>query len=300
MIPRLLLTTLCLCSVITPALASTRNEPLAVFHLEPHPGGTAMMTVRASVRGHEGRFMFDTGGGISYISPAFAQKVGCKAWGQISGFTLTGQRLDMPRCDGLAFDVQGRTFNAPIAGVFDIMKFMPPNVPVLDGSIGLDVFAGRAITLSLAERTLTLESRASLAARMKRGREVRIRLVREAEGVALTVVVGVVTSEGTAWMEIDSGNGGANVIARHLAPLLNVKTGIKEPQPASFSLVGGIPVIGNVRVNETLIMDGNIGTRFLVSWDLTLDLEKSRAWLAPAKQPLAGLKQKIRLPFAVQ
>lgn len=288
MIPRLVLTVLCLCSVITPALASTRNQPLAVFHLEPHPGGTAMMTVRAKVRGSEGLFMFDTGGGISYISPSFAQTVGCRVWGQITGFTLTGQRLDMPRCDGLAFDVQGRTLNAPIAGIFDIMKFMPPDVPKLDGSLGLDVFAGRAITLSLAERTLTLESRASLAARMKRGKEVRIRLVREAEGVALTVVVGVVTSEGTAWMEIDSGNGGANVIAKHLAPLLNVKTGTKEPQPANFSLVGGIAVTGNVRVNETLIMDGNIGTRFLVNWDLTLDLEKSRAWLTPAKarQPL--------------
>ena len=69
--------------------------------------------------------MFDTGGGISYISPSFAQTVGCKVWGQITGFTLTAQRLDMPRCDGLAFDLQGRTFNAPIAGVFDIMKVAP-------------------------------------------------------------------------------------------------------------------------------------------------------------------------------
>jgi hypothetical protein len=290
MFQRALITTLILFTAFTPALASIRNEPLAVFHLEPHPGGTAMMTVRAKVRGHEGLFMFDTGGGISYISPSFAQTVGCKVWGQITGFVLTGQRLDMPRCDALDFDVEGQTLKAPIAGVFDIMKFMPPNVPRLDGSLGLDVFAGRAITLSLAERTLTLESRASLAARMKRGKEVPIRLVREAEGVALTVVVGVVTSEGTAWMEIDSGNGGANVIAKHLAPLMNVKTGSREPQPANFSLVGGIPVTGNVRVNETLIMDGNIGTRFLVNWDLTLDLKNGRAWLIPASktQKLAG------------
>lgn len=91
-----------------------RNQPLAVFHLEPHPGGTAMMTVRAKVRGSEGLFLFDTGGGISYISLSFAQTVGCRVWGQITGFTLTGQRLDMPRCDWLAFDVQGRTFNAPL------------------------------------------------------------------------------------------------------------------------------------------------------------------------------------------
>jgi hypothetical protein len=82
-----------------------RKSASRCFHLEPHPGGIAMMTVRAKVRGEEGLFMFDTGGGISYISPSFAQTVGCKVWGQITGFTLTGQRLDMPRCDGVFFDV---------------------------------------------------------------------------------------------------------------------------------------------------------------------------------------------------
>ena len=241
-----------------------------------------MMTVRAKVRGHEGVFIFDTVGGISYISPAFAQAIGCKPWGQITGFMLTGQRLDMPRCDGLSFDVQGHTFAAPIFGVFDIMKYMPPDVPRIDGSIGLDVFAGRAITLSLTQKTLTVESKASLAARAKRGKEVPIRLVRDAGGVALAVEVAVPTPEGMAWMELDSGNGGANVIGKHLAPLLKLDPGKKEPQPASFEIAGGIPVEGTARVNETLIMDGNIGTRFLIKWDLTLDLSKGRAWLAPA------------------
>jgi hypothetical protein len=283
MFRRRLITVLFVCFAAIPAFGSQRIVPVAVIPLEPHPGGTAMMTVRAKVRGHEGLFMFDTGGGISYVSPLFAQTIGCKVWGQLSGFVLTGQRLDMPRCDELVFDIQGQGLKAPIAGVFDIMKFMPPNVPRLDGSLGLDVYAGRAITLSLANRTLTIESRQSLANRMKRGREVSIRLVREVEGSALAIVVGVVTPDGTAWMEIDSGNGGANVIAKHIAPLIGVKTDTKQPQPARFKLVGGIPVTGDVRVNETLVMDGNIGTRFLVNWDLTLDLRKGRAWLAPAK-----------------
>lgn len=263
--------------------AQPRPKPMAVFHLEPHPGGTYMMTLRANVRGHEGNFMFDTGGGISYISPAFAQTIGCKPWGQLSGFVLTGQRLDMQRCDDLTFEIDRQQFKAPIAGVFDLMKFMPANMPPIDGSIALDVFANRAITLSLAERTLTVESASSLNQRIKQGREVPIRLVREVEGVALAVVVGVPTREGMAWMEIDSGNGGANVIAKHIAPLLSLKTGTKEPQPANFSLVGGIPVTGDARVNETLIMDGNIGTRFLINWNLTLDLARGRAWLAKTK-----------------
>src|ERR1043165_7521545 len=93
--------------VVTPAiLASPRSaRPVAVFQLQPHPGGTYMMTLRATVRGHEGSFV------------------------------LTGQRLDMQRCDELDFNISGRQFRAPIAGVFDLMKFMPPNLPKVDGSI---------------------------------------------------------------------------------------------------------------------------------------------------------------------
>jgi hypothetical protein len=262
--------------------ASTPPAPVATIELRPHPGGTAMMTIPAKVLGHAGVFIFDTGGGISYVSPAFAQVVGCKPWGQITGFTLTAQRLDMPRCDGLSFEIQGRRFAAPIAGVFDIMKYMPADVPRIDGSIGLDVFAGRVITLSLTQRKLVVESPASLAVRARLGKEVPVRLVREAGGVALAVQVAVPTPAGVAWMELDSGNGGANVIGKHLAPLLNLDPGKKEPQPATFKISGGIPVEGTARVNDTLIMDGNIGTRFMLKWDLTLDLSKGRAWLAPA------------------
>jgi len=280
----LILILICLSSGFTcvNTFAANKSTPLAVIELTPHPGGTAMMTVRAQVRGHEGVFIFDTGGGVSYLSPAFAQTVGCKPWGQITGFTLTGQRLDMPRCDGFSFDVQGHNFSGPIFGVFDLMKYMPPNVPRIDGSIGLDVFSSHAITLSLSQKTLTVESSTSLAARAKRSKEVPIRLVRDAGGVALAVEVAVPTPAGMSWMELDSGNGGATVIGKHLAPLLKLDASKKEPQSASFQIAGGIPVEGMARVNETLIMDGNIGTRFMLKWDLTLDLSKGRAWLAPA------------------
>jgi hypothetical protein len=156
-------------------------------------------------------------------------------------------------------------------------------MPRIDGSIALDVFAQSAVTLSLAQRELIVESPASLHERMKHGKEVSIRFVREAGGASLSVYVAVPTAAGTAWMEFDCGNGGANVIGKHLATLLKLDPNKKEPQPASFTLAGGIPVEGLARVNETLIMDGNLGVRFLINWDLTLDLPHSRAWLTPAK-----------------
>ena len=163
------------------------------------------------------------------------------------------------------------------------MKFMSPNVPKIDGSIGLDIFEGHAITLSLAMQELTVESKASLAARIKRGKEVPIHFVREAGGISLSVFVAVPTPAGVAWMEFDCGNGGVNVVGKHLAELLKLDPGQKDPQPASFRLGGGVPVEGMARINDTIIMDGNIGTRFLINWDLTLDLANRRAWLAPTE-----------------
>lgn len=269
--------------VFAAAAVSARTRPAAVIELVPHPGGTYMMTVHATVNGHPGLFMFDTGGGISYIDPAFAKKIGCEPWGQLSGFVLTGQRLDMPRCESVNYGLAGSTFSATTVGVYDIGQFMPKDAPHVDGSIGLDLFAGRAVTLSLAKKALTVESPDSLRERIKRGHEFEIRLVRELEGLALAVVAAVQTPKGKAWMELDSGNGGANVIGKHLAETFSLASDKKEPQTGHINLTNGQKVEGPFRVNPTLIMDGNIGTRFMIDWDLTIDLAKGRAWLSSPK-----------------
>lgn len=263
--------------------ASNESEPLAVISLAPHPGGTAMVTMRAEVRGHKGVFLFDTGGGLSFVTPAFAREIGCEPWGRITGFQLSGHRLDMTRCDELPFEISGQHFTKDTVGVFDIMKFFPTNTPQIDGSIGLDLFDGKMVTFSLGRKLLVIESPGSFTNRIQHGQEIPIRLVREAEGAALAIVAAVATPKGTAWMEIDSGNGGAFVIGKHLASLLNLDPAAKEPQPIILQLGGKIPARGLARINENLIMDGNIGVGFLLKWDLTLDLAKGRAWVAQAE-----------------
>jgi hypothetical protein len=161
---------------------------------------------------------------------------------------------------------------------------MPPDSPHIDGSIGLDVFVGQIVSLSLSSKTLIVENKKSFQHRIQKAKEIPIRLVREAEGIALSVVVAVPTKKGTAWMELDSGNGGAHVIAKHLAAIMDLDPEKKEPQDTHFQIKDDIQVDGPVRVNPTLTMDGNIGTRFLIKWDLTLDLAKGRAWLSQANR----------------
>lgn len=84
-----------------------------------------ILAFHANVNGHEGFFLFDTGGGISVINPEFAKVSGCTPWGQVTGFRMTGERMDFQRCDNAAFDVLGVHLKTPIAGVFDIMTLAP-------------------------------------------------------------------------------------------------------------------------------------------------------------------------------
>lgn len=248
-----------------------------VIPLEPYLRMQAV--VHATVNGQPGTFLFDTGEGVSSFAPAFAEKIGCHPWGQVTGFRMSGERLDSAHCDGVRFDFAGTSLLAPVVITVDIMKFMGDDVPHVDGALGLDLFAGRAITI-LPRMAIVIETPASLAARIAHAKELPARLVRDAEGVALAVDGAVPTPSGMAWMELDSGNGGSLVVANHIAPLLGLKPDLTTPAEAEFTLANGITVKGKTRTRD-LIMDGNIGAQFLNDWALTLDLEHGRAWLAP-------------------
>ena len=254
------------------------SDPALVIPLQPYL--RAQMTMQASMNGITGTFLFDTGEGLSTISPAYGQKVGCHPWGRVSGFRMSGERLDTPHCDDLNFVVAGKQLHAPAVIILDIMKFMGSDVPSLDGAVGLDIFAGKVITI-IPRRAIVVESPGSLAKRIAHSFLLQIRIVRDVEGLALAVDAPVRTSSGLAWMELDDGNGGSMVIANHIAPLLGLATDVTEPIDAKLVLGNDIEVQGKARTRD-LIMDGNIGAGFLNKWNLTLDLAGSRAWLSPA------------------
>ena len=141
---------LCAISMICgSALASAPK----VIKLEPYMGSTLAM--RAEVNGREGLFQFDTGGGVSIIGSDFAKKIGCNSWG-ISGFRMTGERLDFQHCDGLQFKTAGISLKAPTVGVLDIMSLLPKGAPHLDGSLGLDILpeeSSRSMSLHKPSRS---------------------------------------------------------------------------------------------------------------------------------------------------
>jgi hypothetical protein len=240
-------------------------------------------TVEATVAGTRRTFLFDTGEGLTMISPGLAKALKCEPWGNVVAFRMLGERLDTPRCDDVPFELGGQGYVAPTTIVYDLAA-LDPAMAKVDGAIGLDLFAQQIITIRFATKQVVIESAASAAQRAREGIEVLIRLSRPSEGAALDVNIGVDTPRGRVWMELDSGNAGPTIfVAPAIAPLLGLRADTREAQPVNLQIAPGVTFTGRARVFPNMIMDGNVGMQFLGEHDLTLDLRQGRAWVSKSK-----------------
>jgi hypothetical protein len=265
--------------LLTGAATAAPAKPLAIFKLEPYRKTIAL---HATIQGHGGRFLLDTAGGITLLSPSFAKAIGCTPWGRLTGFQMMGQRLDTPRCDDVDFRLGSQTFHAPVVSVLDIAPLVAKDAAPVDGSIALDLFAGKTITVDLPGRRLIVESPASLRDRIAHARPLPVKLSRELQGRALAASLGVPTPKGMVWFELDTGNGGTLLVSQAYASLFGLDPKAKGPQQADFPVAPGLRAQGTAFTPD-MILDGNLGMPFLRDKVLTLDLQAGRLWIAPGK-----------------
>lgn len=251
-------------------------EPLAVLRLEPYRRSVGIRV--ATGDGDTGLMAFDTAAGHTVVSPEFAAAGGCKPWGNLGGFTMTGTRLDMPRCDGFRFEADGLPLVAPVAGVMQAASLVAKDAAPIEGLLALDVFAGRTITLDFAGGHLYVESPGSAARRIAGARELPVRLSREVQGLALAVDLEVPTAQGTVRFELDSGNGGTLLVSKPYAALFGLDPAAEGPQPVRIPIAEGVVAEG-LAFTPAMNIDGNLGMPFLKDWIVTLDLAAGRMWL---------------------
>ena len=240
----------------------------------------ALWTVRVTVDGKAGEFLFDTGGGNTLLTSEFAAGLKCKFWGRTTGYNMFGKRADGPHCDNVQMKAGEVAFTPVNVGIMDFGdRFAGDKTP--DGLLSLDAFDGKAITLDQIAGTLTVETPATLAKRTKAMRELPFRVSRECSARCLSVFVGAPTPEGMTWLVLDSGAGGVSLIAKEYAAAFGLDPARKEQQ-LKFSLAPDVPVDSPVVVTD-MIMDGNLGQPFMSQYVITLDLAGGRMWLAKAR-----------------
>jgi len=254
--------------------------PALVIPLTPYLG--AIPSMKVQLGGKASTVLLDTAGGLTVLMPSGVAKAGCEPWGRLSGMRMRGDRLDLPRCDNIDLRVEGQPLSVVESGVWDFSKLLPKDAPPLDGSVALDAFAGKVITLDLSSNRLIVETAATEKTRVAHASELPMRLAREVGGASLTPMIGIETAKGKIWLELDCGSDADVMLNRAIAGVLDLDTSSDRAQPVKLSLKPNVVLQGRARVLD-LVVDGNIGAPVLRHWVVTMDLARERLWLAPAK-----------------
>lgn len=240
----------------------------------------ALWKIHLTVKGKPGDFLFDTGGGVTLLTPDFSKDIECKYWGRTTGYNMFGKRGDDPHCDNVQI-MAGAVALTPVnIGKIDFGEQFPGDKSP-DGLLALDAFDGKAITLDQTAATLTIETPATLAKRIKGMKELPFRLVRDCSARCLNGFLGVPTPQGMTWLILDSGAGGVSLISKDHAAIFGLDPKLKE-QRLKFEAAPGVPIDSPVLVTD-MIMDGNLGQPFISKYIMTFDLAHGRLWVSPAR-----------------
>lgn len=247
------------------------------LQLQAAPGRLHLLDTK--VGGQPRKMMFDTGGGITAISPALAREIGCQTTGNVTGLRFTGQRLDSPVCRGVELEVGGIAIRTDVA-VMDLGALLGKNAPPVDGMVSLATLSGLAVTLDLASSRLWVESKSSLAARTRKMTELAFRPATGVDGGQLSPFLGVNTPRGTVWLEWDSGNGASTFVSSGAASLLGVPDGAASGE-VELALAPSRRVHAPVVVRKDLVIDGVLSAAVVARGIWTLDLAANRCWAGP-------------------
>ncbi|MFZ0499446.1 MAG: retropepsin-like aspartic protease [Steroidobacteraceae bacterium] len=236
---------------------------------------TDLLTVQVTVNGHESPFIFDTGAGLTVLTPEEARYAGCTPFGLDTGFRADGGKVTSSRCGPAALAIGRYRVDREVAE-FDLLKLLGKGAPPVGGILGLASFEGRAVTIDLAHDRVTIETPRSLALRIGGMRPINVRIVRGAGGDVVPFIE-VRAKTGTLWMEVDSGNSGPVFLAPHAQDQLGITMPEHGKRPLDLDVIG----LGRVPVtaaSRDLIYDGQLDPAFLRQIQLTVDIERGRAW----------------------
>lgn len=260
------------------AIGRTADDPI-VLRLAPYAGGP-LRTLSAEVNGKPATFLFDTGGGMTVLSATLARQLGCPVFGRGTGFRHDGTRVDGPRGGPIDFVAGGYRRRAEV-GVLDLDALLQ-GLPKVGGIACLETFAGRALTVDLANNQLVLETAASLATCSRGAAELQVRIGSQAGGAGLDLFVAIEGKHGPLWFELDCGNTQSVLIAPHAFAELGL-----EPVAAGKTARMDLPIVGLGKVaceiaSRELIYDGLLNATFFMDHSVTMDLSRGRAWARKA------------------
>ncbi|WP_259065104.1 aspartyl protease family protein [Mucilaginibacter sp. X4EP1] len=128
--------------------------------------------VTGTINGVTGKFIFDTGAGMTVISKQYADKIN-DLQKQDAGFTglrETGEKLSVDLYKGKTLSLGSFTENNPIMGVLDV------DLGPCDGLVSIKSFGNQPFTIDFQQQKITFETPKTIARIEKTGRIIPLQL----------------------------------------------------------------------------------------------------------------------------
>ena len=238
-----------------------------------------LKSVKVEIEGKTYNFLFDTGGGITIVSPKIIEDINKSSYGNSVGFRMSGEKVESKLCDSIDIKIGGLSFHHPYVGVFDIMSLLPKEFEQIDGLISLKTFENSKITLNLNENKLTIESERSFREKVKNMNLVKSRFANGPNGSELNIFIGFEVNHHLWWFLFDSGNIAQTKISALVAQewgIIDRENEITEIGKQKFKIAGDSIVTPTMIDN--IIYDGALSFDFIQQAEFTISFEDKKVW----------------------
>jgi len=248
------------------------------LNLRTYVGNLKQITI--SIEGKSYQFLFDTGGGETFISHGICNRLKKAAHGKEFGYRMNGESLHYQRCDSVMFEAGNTKIFHSTVGIWDVMSILPKELPKIDGIISLKSFQNKIVCLDLINNRIIIETIKSSNKKTKGMTLLKSRFANGLTGNELNVFVGAKHNSITYWFLFDSGNLDSFIFS----PLTAYAWGIQSDSISAGKSYTAEIVLGGESINtdivtKEIIYDGALNYGFISKRVYLIDMTKNQVWM---------------------
>lgn len=239
-----------------------------------------LKSIKVEIEGKTYDFLFDTGGGLTIISPSIAKEIDKAVYGNFVGFRMSGEKVESKLCDSVYIKIGGSSFFHSYVGVFDIMSLLPEEFKRVDGLISLKTFENEKISLNLKENKLIVETEQSFVKKIKNMNLVKSQFASGPSGGELNILTGILFKNHYWWFLFDTGNIAQTIISDNTAKEwgINLTNESESSGIGEFIFVLAGDSISAPTAIEKIIYDGALSYNFIYQSEYTISLKDEKIW----------------------
>lgn len=237
--------------------------------------------VDVTIEGQTYTFLFDTGGGETFISPEVAQKIGRQPYGSAAAFRMNGDMFRYQKLDSLEIRIDKVPFFHATVGVWDLMSILPEELPKVDGVISLKSFQDRIVTFDLAASRLLIETPAALRKQQGRLTLLPSRFANGLDGRELNLFLGVPHRGRSYWFLFDTGNISELLLSHQTASGwgLQSDTTVHRTALNPIAIQLGRRKLVSRAAAENIIYDGVLNYEMIRRTKITVNFPARQVWM---------------------